>query len=161
MRKTRTLVIELEGTICYNGDMNSNNIDQMRQSVYDMVGGEKTFRRLTHVFYGRVYADPFLQPMFPDDREGAEERLALFLVQYFGGPTTYSDQRGHPRLRMRHFPFAIGQKERDAWLGHMLAAIDTVEMPEAARISLRSYVDGAATFMINREGPAIGQETLP
>ncbi len=130
---------------------NSDDMSSRRRTVYDIVGGSETFYQLTHEFYGRVYADPVLRPMFPDDRDGAEERLALFLVQYFGGPTTYSDQRGHPRLRMRHFRFVIGQKERDAWLGHMLAAIDTVEMPETARVTLRSYVDGAATFMINRE----------
>lgn len=131
--------------------MSNNNISDRRRTVYAIVGGEDMFRQLTHVFYGRVYADPVLRPMFPDDRNGAEERLALFLIQYFGGPTTYSDQRGYPRLRMRHMRFAIGQKERDAWLGHMLAAIDAVAMPESARIALRSYVDGAATFMINRE----------
>ncbi len=88
--------------------------------------------------------------MFPDDRAGAEERLALFLTQYFGGPTTYSDRRGHPRLRMRHLPFAIGPAERDAWLGHMLAAIDELGIAEPARRAMREYFEHGATFMINR-----------
>jgi hemoglobin len=119
-------------------------------TVYDLVGGEETFRRLVHAFYERVYADQLLRPMFPADRAGAEERLALFLMQYFGGPTTYSERRGHPRLRMRHFPFAIGAAERDAWLGHMLAAIDATGIAEPARTAMRDYFDGAATFMVNQ-----------
>lgn len=125
-----------------------------RLTVYDLVGGEETFRRLVHTFYERVYADPILRPMFPDDRAGAEERLALFLMQYFGGPMTYSERRGHPRLRMRHVPFAIGQEERDAWLGHMLSAIDAISIREPARTAMRDYFDGAATFMINRASDA-------
>lgn len=119
-------------------------------TVYDLVGGEETFRRLVHAFYERVYADPLLRLMFPADRAGAEERLALFLMQYFGGPSNYSERRGHPRLRMRHFPFAIGVAERDAWLGHMLAAIDAVGIAEPARTAMREYFDGATTFMINQ-----------
>jgi hemoglobin len=123
-----------------------------RLLVYELVGGEDTFRRLVHAFYGRVYADPRLRPLFPDDRMGAEDRLTLFLMQYFGGPTTYSQQRGHPRLRMRHFPFAIGQAERDAWLGHMLAALDEVGVTEPALSAMRDYFEYAATFMINQSG---------
>ncbi len=126
----------------------SDTIDRL--TVHDLVGGEETFRRLAHAFYSRVYADPLLRPLFPDDRVGAEERIALFLTQYFGGPTTYSDRRGHPRLRLRHMPFAIGQAERDAWLGHMRAAIDDLDIAEPARTAMRDYFDGAATFMINR-----------
>ncbi len=121
-----------------------------RLMVYELVGGEDTFRRLVHAFYGRVYADPHLRPLFPDDRTGAEDRLTLFLMQYFGGPTTYSQQRGHPRLRMRHFPFAIGQAERDAWLGHMLAALDEVGVTAPALPAMRDYFEYAATFMINQ-----------
>jgi len=124
----------------------------IRLQVYELVGGEDTFRRLVHAFYGRVYADPRLRPLFPDDRIGAEDRLTLFLMQYFGGPTTYSQQRGHPRLRMRHFPFAIGQAERDAWLGHMLAALDEVGVTEPALSAMRDYSEYAATFMINKSG---------
>ncbi len=120
-----------------------------RLQVYELVGGEDTFRRLVHAFYGRVYADPRLRPLFPDDHSGAEDRLTLFLMQYFGGPTTYSQRRGHPRLRMRHFPFAIGQAERDAWLGHMLATLDEVGVAEPALSAMRDYFEYAATFMIN------------
>ncbi|GAC1400314.1 MAG: globin [Chloroflexota bacterium] len=120
-------------------------------SVYHLAGGDEAFRHLVHEFYGRVYADPLLRPMFPDDRAAAEERLSLFLIQYFGGPATYSEQRGHPRLRMRHLPFAIGPAERDAWLAHMLAAIEAVGIPEPAREQMRAYFEGAATFMINQQ----------
>ncbi len=123
---------------------------QDRLSVFNLVGGEETFRRLVHAFYGRVYADPRLRPLFPDDRAGAEERLSLFLMQYFGGPMTYSERRGHPRLRMRHLPFAIGQAERDAWLEHMLAALDETSITEPARTAMREYFEYGATFMINQ-----------
>ena len=126
------------------------NVINERLSVFDFVGGAETFRRLVHAFYRHVYADPLLRPQFPDDRAGAEERLALFLMQYFGGPATYSERRGHPRLRMRHIPFTIGQAERDAWLGHMLAAIDEIGIPEPARTAMRDYFDYGATFMINQ-----------
>ena len=119
-------------------------------SVYQLAGGAEAFRRLIHEFYGRVYADPLLRPLFPDDRAAAEERIALFLMQYFGGPATYSEQRGHPRLRMRHLPFAIGAAERDAWLAHMLASIDAVEIPAPAGEQMRAYFEDAATFMINQ-----------
>jgi hemoglobin len=122
-----------------------------RLTVYDLVGGSDTFFRLTDRFYRRIDADPFLRPMFPADLEGAKERLALFLIQYFGGPTTYSERRGHPRLRMRHIPFSIGQAERDVWLGHMLAAIDECGITEPARAPMRDYFERSATFMINRD----------
>lgn len=126
-----------------------------RMTVYDLVGGEETFFRLAHALYQRIDRDPLLRPMFPTDLAGAEERLALFLIQYFGGPATYSERRGHPRLRMRHLPFAIGQAERDAWLGHMLQAIEEIGIDEPARTMMRDYFEGAATFMINRaEEPA-------
>jgi hemoglobin len=120
-------------------------------TVYDLVGGSDTFFRLADTFYRRIDADPFLRPMFPDDLEGAKERLALFLIQYFGGPSTYSERRGHPRLRMRHLPFSIGRAERDAWLGHMLAAIDAIGIAEPARSQMREYFERGATFMINRD----------
>jgi hemoglobin len=119
-------------------------------TVYELVGGQETFVRLADTFYRRIETDPFLRPMFPADLAGASERLALFLIQYFGGPTTYSERRGHPRLRMRHIPFSIGQAERDAWLGHMLAAIDLVGIAEPARTQMRDYFERSATFMINR-----------
>jgi hemoglobin len=128
----------------------SMNVFEGRLTVFGLLG-EDTFRRIVHTFYSKVYADPLLGPMFPDDRPAVEERLALFLMQYFGGPTTYSERRGHPRLRQRHLPFSIGQEERDAWLGHMLAAMDEVGIAEPARGAMRDYFDYAATFMMNRE----------
>ena len=94
-------------------------------TFFDAVGGEETFRRLVDAFYAGVAADPVLRALYPEDDLGpAAERLRLFLIQYWGGPTTYSQTRGHPRLRMRHAPFAIGSAARDAWLRHMRAALD-------------------------------------
>ena len=105
--------------------------------------------RLVDNFYDRVAADPLLRPLFPPGFREPKERLALFLAQYFGGPAIYSEQRGHPRLRMRHLPFRIGRAERDAWLGHMLAALEESNIPEAARAPMRTYFADASTFMIN------------
>src|SRR5690349_6629622 len=99
-------------------------------TFFEAVGGEETFRRLVHRFYQGVAADPLLRPLYPEQDLGpAEERLRLFLMQYWGGPRTYSDERGHPRLLMRHMPFAIGEAERDAWLAHMRAAVEELELP--------------------------------
>jgi hemoglobin len=123
-------------------------------TIYDQVGGEPTFRRLADTFYRRIDGDPHLRAMFPADLSGAKERLALFLIQYFGGPGTYSEQRGHPRLRMRHIPFAIGARERDIWVGHMLAAIESVGIPEPARTHMIEYFERGATFMINQDSQA-------
>ncbi len=122
------------------------------QTVYELAGGEPAFRRLVDAFYARVEQDPLLRPMFPADMEPGKEHQRLFLIQYFGGPATYSGQRGHPRLRMRHAPFPIGQAARDAWLGHMLAAIDEAAIPEPARAAMQRYFEMAATAMINRVG---------
>src|SRR5437764_73419 len=102
-------------------------------SVYEQIGGEATFRRLVDTFYAKVEADPVLRPLFPADLGPGKEHQFLFLSQFFGGPAHYAVRRGHPRLRARHLPFAIGQREADAWLGHMLAAIDEVGIPEPAR----------------------------
>jgi len=107
------------------------------------------FRRLADAFYARVDHDPRLRAMFPDDLTTAREHLALFLAQRFGGPSDYLVQRGHPRLRMRHMPFRITQVERDAWLEHMLAALDEIAIPEPARSQMRSYFEDSATFLIN------------
>jgi hemoglobin len=90
-----------------------------------------------------------LRPLYPDDLEPGKRSLALFLGQYWGGPTTYSDEKGHPRLRMRHFPFAIGEPQRDAWLAAMLAAVDEADAPEVAKDAMREYFAMAATAMIN------------
>lgn len=122
-------------------------------NVYEAAGGEETFRELVRRFYAAVATDPVLRPVYPEqDLAGATERLTLFLIQYWGGPNTYSQQRGHPRLRMRHQPFAIGQKERDAWLRHMTAAVDSLELAPAVRKALLDYFDAASTAMINTGG---------
>lgn len=122
-------------------------------TFYEAVGGEETFRRLVARFYAGVATDPVLRPLYPEqDLTGAEERLRLFLIQYWGGPTTYSDTRGHPRLRMRHAPFPIGPAERDAWLHHMTAAIDELGLPEELARPLLDYVNMAAEAMMNRPG---------
>lgn len=123
------------------------------KSVYEQVGNQG-FERLLAAFYRRVAIDPVLRPLYPEaDLSGAERRLRLFLVQYFGGPTEYSDERGHPRLRMRHMPFVIGQRERDAWVTAMLAALDEAEIPEPAFSTMRDYFEKGADFMINATPP--------
>jgi hemoglobin len=118
-------------------------------TIYELAGGKPVFVRLVEDFYDRVAVDPILRPLFPADFQEPKERLALFLVQYFGGPATYSEQRGHPRLRMRHLPFRIGQRERDAWLGHMLAALAESGISEAAQAAMRTYFEDASAFMMN------------
>jgi len=118
-------------------------------SLYNFVGGIETFRSLVDAFYRGVEQDPVLRPLYPPSLDESREWLSLFLAQYWGGPQVYSQRRGHPRLRMRHMPFVIGQTERDAWLTHMLAAVDEVGIAEPARAEMRRYFDDAATFMIN------------
>lgn len=125
----------------------------MAQEVtfFEAVGGEETFRRLVHRFYAGVAGDPLLRPLYPEDDLGpAEERLRMFLMQYWGGPHTYSERRGHPRLRMRHMPFPIGEAERDAWLGHMRAALDELDLPEQQDQTLWDYLVMAANTLINK-----------
>ena len=122
-------------------------------SLYERVGGEPTFRRLVDRFYDGVALDPVLRPLYPDeDLSAARERLALFLSQYWGGPTTYSDQRGHPRLRMRHAPWVIGERERDAWLGHMRAALDALDLPPAEHAAVWEHLERAAHTLVNAPG---------
>jgi hemoglobin len=120
------------------------------QTLYQRVGGDATFRRLVDAFYARIEQDPLLRPLFPEDLEAGKEHQFLFLTQYWGGPARYNDRRGHPRLRMRHNPFAIGQAERDRWFGHICAAIDEAGIAEPDRSQLIDYFDHAATFLINR-----------
>jgi hemoglobin len=123
-----------------------------QQTFFDAVGGEPTFRRIVGRFFELVRQDEVLSSVYPlDDLDGAEERLGLFLIQYWGGPTTYSDARGHPRLRMRHAPFRIGVAERDAWVAAMRVAIEEAQLDEAYRAQLCSYIDSTATHMINSE----------
>lgn len=119
-------------------------------SFYDAVGGAETFRKLVDVFYAGVAADPLLRPLYPEaDLGPAADRLRMFLEQYWGGPRTYSDQRGHPRLRMRHAPFRVGPAERDAWLDHMRTAVDSLDLDPARRAELWEYLERAAHFMVN------------
>jgi hemoglobin len=123
----------------------------LNRSVYELAGGEPAFRLLVQRFYERVAADPVLRAVYPEeDLSGATERLSLFLIQYWGGPPTYSEQRGHPRLRLRHQPFAIGRRERDAWLGHMTAAVESMDLAPGLRKALLDYFETASTAMINR-----------
>ncbi len=112
--------------------------------------GEQKLRDLVEAFYRRVAADPLLRPMFPADLTEARERQFLFLQQYFGGPRTYNERYGHPRLRMRHLPFSIGRPERDAWLGHMLAAMEEAGIPEPWAGVLRGYFERTSLAMMNR-----------
>jgi hemoglobin len=120
---------------------------------FERAGGEQTFRLLVQRFYDGVAADPLLRPLYPEaDLEPAADRLALFLIQYWGGPSTYSANRGHPRLRMRHAPFVIGEAERDAWLRHMRDALDSLQLPEDIRTPLWQYLTMAAESMRNSIG---------
>lgn len=121
-----------------------------QQTFYEAVGGEETFRRLVHRFYQGVAQDPVLRPMYPEENLGpAEERLTMFLMQYWGGPRTYSEQRGHPRLRMRHMPFTVNQEAHDAWLGHMRVALEELELPAEYQEQLWNYLFYAAGTLIN------------
>ena len=122
----------------------------MSDSLFDRVGGHRFFHELVAHFYAAVESDPILRPLYPADLSPSRDHLALFLVQYWGGPPTYNEQRGHPRLRMRHVPFAIGQAERDAWLGHMQAAVAASPADEADKAALNTYFESAATSLINR-----------
>jgi hemoglobin len=118
-------------------------------SLYDRVGGEAFFTGLVDRFYAGVALDLLLRPMYPDDLGEAASHLALFLIQYWGGPRTYSDTRGHPRLRMRHAPFRVDEAARDAWLAHMRDALDAVELDVADRAELDAYFDMAAHQLRN------------
>jgi hemoglobin len=120
------------------------------QSFYQAIGGEQTFRRIVARFYVEVKDDELLRPLYPEEDLGpAEERLRLFLMQYWGGPHTYSDNRGHPRLRMRHAPFQIGPLQRDAWLRCMRVAVDEAGLSEEHRAQLWNYLENAAHSLMN------------
>ena len=120
-------------------------------SFYDAVGGEETFTRLVHRFYQEVAADPVLLASYPtpQDLGPAEEHLRLFLIQYWGGPPIYNELRGHPRLRMRHVRFRIGETERDLWLKHMRTALDELALPAALDAQLWDYLVMAAHSLVN------------
>jgi hemoglobin len=119
-------------------------------NFYEQVGGHETFQRLVDTFYRGVAGDPVLSEMYPEEDLGpAAERLRMFLEQYWGGPATYSEQRGHPRLRMRHVPFKVNPDARDRWLAHMRAAVDALELPPLYEATLWSYLERAAHAMVN------------
>jgi hemoglobin len=121
-------------------------------TFYDAVGGHETFRRLVAEFYARVEHDEVLRPIYPEEDLGpAAERLRMFLEQYWGGPHTYSEVRGHPRLRARHVPFRVDARARDAWLANMRAALDVIALPEAADQVLWDYLTTAADMLVNAE----------
>ena len=123
----------------------------MSQTFFEKVGGQKTFNELVSHFYALVAVNPVLRPMYPDsDLKAAAQRLEMFLIQYWGGPTTYSEQRGHPRLRMRHAPFHIATKERDEWLNCMRQAVDGLEINADLRTELWNYLEMAANSMVNQ-----------
>jgi hemoglobin len=125
----------------------------MAGNFYEEVGGEPTFRKIIGRFYELVEQDEVLRPLYPEpDLSGAATRLRLFLEQYWGGPHTYSEQRGHPRLRMRHGPYRIGPDERDAWLRCMRIAVDEADLPPAHRVVLWDYLEMAAHSMVNSWG---------
>ena len=128
-------------------------VAETQQTFYDSVGGAETFRTIVARFYEQVREDEVLRPLYPeDDLDGAEDRLRMFLEQYWGGPRTYSDQRGHPRLRMRHAKFRIGFIERDAWLRCMhtaVASIDSATLDDEHRVELLEYLEMAAQALVN------------
>ncbi|MGI8793278.1 MAG: globin [Acidimicrobiales bacterium] len=128
-------------------------------TVYDALGGLAFFESLVERFYEQVATDPVLRPMYPEDLTGSRTHLALFLAQYWGGPTTYSDDRGHPRLRSRHMPFVIGEQEAAHWYAHMRDAVNGSEIgDESLRVQLLDYFASAAQFLINEplQGDARG-----
>lgn len=127
-------------------------------TVYELVGGQGFFDNLVDRFYNAVEADLVLRPLYPEDLGPSRARLAGFLAQYWGGPPLYSQMRGHPRLRLRHMPFAIGWAEREAWMRHMTAALDAARvadcsgrrLPTEIRALMFDHFDNAATFLVNR-----------
>lgn len=126
-----------------------------QSTLYDRVGGDAFFDELTRRFYDAVRDDSVLRPLYPADEDGFEAarvHLRAFLVQFWGGPALYREQRGEPRLRLRHAPFVIGVPERDAWVAHMAAAVRAARLPALEEMQLLRYFEGAATQMINVGG---------
>lgn len=122
----------------------------MSETFYESVGGHDTFQRLVHRFYQQVAADPDFRAMYPEQDLGpAEDRLRMFLEQYWGGPKTYQEVRGHPRLRMRHNVFHISRTEHDTWLRYMLTSLDELQLPPEHDEPLRDYLTRAAAAMVN------------
>ncbi|MBL9118337.1 MAG: globin [Phycisphaerae bacterium] len=123
------------------------------RSVFDRLGGPDPFWTVARAFYARIEADsdPTFRGMFPATFDEAVRNQAEFLIQYFGGPTTYSDRRGHPRLRLRHMPFSIDVAARNRWMEHMRAALIAAQIPSPEHEEMLAYFEHAATFLINRE----------
>lgn len=157
-RAVRVAILEVRGvaglsTVRLGDSVDRVNDEGLHGSVYDAVGGWAFFVDLVDGFYAGVAADPLLRPLYPEDLSDSRRHLAGFLAQYWGGPSAYSRERGHPRLRMRHAPFAIGEAERDAWLRQMLGALDAVaaarNAPVEAVVRIRAYLTDAADFLVN------------
>ncbi len=117
--------------------------------IFEAVGGTPWFETMIDHFYDAVETDPVLRPLYPDDLTESRDHMVKFLSQYWGGPTTYSDERGHPRLRMRHAPFVIATAEKDAWLKHMVAAVRAGDLHPQVEQQMIDYFTMAATHMIN------------
>ncbi|GAB3249879.1 globin [Alteromonas gracilis] len=119
-------------------------------SFYDEIGGAPTIERIVEVFYDGVAEDELMRPMYPEEDLGpARRRLTMFLAQYWGGPTTYSEERGHPRLRMRHAPFQVTPLAAEHWLRHFEAGLDAVDLTPEQREKFWGYATHAAQFMVN------------
>ncbi|WP_026530781.1 globin [Haematomicrobium sanguinis] len=132
------------------GLSNQAGFTQPSESMYESMGGHETFAAIVHEFYRRVADDELLRPMYPEeDLAPAERRLLMFLEQYWGGPKTYGEERGHPRLRMRHMPFRVNAEARDRWLLHMRAAVDQAHLPPLYENMLWDYLERAAHSMVN------------
>jgi hemoglobin len=127
-------------------------VSDEERTVYDVVGGQPFFDALVERFYARVAVEADLRPLYPDDLEPGKRSLALFLGQYWGGPTTYSDEKGHPRLRMRHAPFVIDERARDAWFAAMVASVRDVDLDPDIEQGFVDYFTMAADAMINAAG---------
>jgi hemoglobin len=126
------------------------NGESVQGNFWEQVGGRPTFERLVRRFYEGVASDPVLLPMYPEvDLEGAIQRLTGFLEQYWGGPGSYSEERGHPRLRQRHMPFKVNPDARDRWLQHMRVAVDSLELSPLHDATLWAYLERAAHAMVN------------
>ena len=140
--------------------MDTEPVSPAPRTFYDAVGGEEVFDRLVHRFYELVAEDPELRAVYPaQDLKPAEDHLRLFLIQYWGGPPTYNELRGHPRLRMRHARFVIDEAARDAWLRHMRTSLDELEVDPELDAMLWDYLVMAAHSLLNRpSGPPAGQD---
>lgn len=125
------------------------NKENINKTIYEIVGEEK-IRTLAKLFYEGIAKDDLLRAMYPKDLAPAEERFALFLIQFFGGPTTYSDQRGHPRLRMRHFPYAIDIEARNQWMKHITTAMEQLDLQDDVKDYMNQYFERASLHMMNR-----------